>query len=60
MYKQSPISAVNTRGTKHHEEIKRDKEKNVKQQLVLDIINDVTSAIIVDPTLWKITNFKPL
>ena len=60
MSKSSLNSGLHTYGKKYHDEIKRDKDQKAKRQLLLDTIDNVTSTIIDDPTLWTQPAFKPL
>ena len=46
--------------TKHRDEIKRDKVSKAKKEVILETIDNVTTAILDEPSLWTSPAFKPL
>ena len=46
--------------TKHRNEIKRDKVSKAKKEVILETIDNVTKAILDEPSLWTSPAFKPL
>ena len=46
--------------TKRRDEIKRDKVSKAKKEVILETIDNVTTAILDEPSLWTSPAFKPL
>ena len=60
MSQQPSETSVHSGSTKHRDEIKRDKSIQGKGQLILDTIENVTTAIMCDPTFWIEPEFQLL